>query len=243
MRGAAALVALAVLAATGCGGGGGPGTATQARRTVPAGDAPAPPARRPGHPVLIAALGDSITAGAPLWDPNPRVRARAPDELNEQSQYEYWARRRLGPNARFRNCGVFGERTDEIARRLVACTRGAQVLIVEGGVNDVAQGRPVAAAARDLRAMVRRGKALGLRVALADVLPWNNGGAAAAARIAQLNRRIAAIGRDQRVPVLLFHDAVADPAHRDRMRGDLTVDGNHPDVAGYRLLGNTVNLP
>src|SRR5205807_572765 len=150
----------------------GPGTATQARRTVPAGDAPAPPARRPGHPVLIAALGDSITAGAPLWDPNPRVRARAPDELNEQSQYEYWARRRLGPNARFRN-----------------------------------------------------------------------GGAAAAARIAQLNRRIAAIGRDQRVPVLLFHDAVADPAHRDRMRGDLTVDGNHPDVAGYRLLGNTVNLP
>jgi lysophospholipase L1-like esterase len=239
------LALLAALTAAGCGDGGGTGAAggTQARPTIPAGDAVPPPARRPTHPILIAALGVSITAGSPLWDPDPRVRAQAPDQLNDQSQYEYWAQRRLGRNARFRNCGVFGERTDQIARRLEHCARGAQVLIVQGGINDLAQGRRARAAADRLRAMVRRGKALGLRVALADVLPWNNGHPRFTARIDELNRLIARVGHDEHVPVLPFHDALADPARPGRMRAQLTVDGNHPDVAGYRLLGNAFSLP
>jgi lysophospholipase L1-like esterase len=245
VRRVVALGAVAALAAAGCGGGGGNGGAagTQATPTIPPGETPPPPARRPTRPVVIAALGDSITAGSPLWDPDPRVRAQAPDQLNDQSQYEYWARRRLGPNARFRNCGVYGERTGQIARRLDACARGAQVLIVQVGINDLAQGRTVNAAAQDLRAMVRRGRALGLRVALADVLPWNNGYPRVTPSIDQLNRLIARIGRDEKVRVLPFHDALADPSRPGGMRAQLTVDGDHPDVAGYRLLGNAVSLP
>jgi lysophospholipase L1-like esterase len=245
VRRVAALCLLVAVVATGCGGGGGNGAAagTQATPTIPAGETAPPPARRPTRPVLVAALGDSITAGAPLWDPNPRVRAQAPDQLNDQSQYEYWAQRRLGPNARFRNCGVYGERTDQIARRLNACARGAQVLIVQGGINDLAQGRAVEAAAEDLRAMVRRGRGLGLRVALADVLPWNNGYPGVTPRIDELNRLIARIGHEERVRVLPFHDALADPSHPGGMRAQLTVDGDHPNVVGYRLLGNAVSLP
>ena len=79
------------------------------------------------------------------------------------------------PGVTSQNCGVPGERTDQIAARLPACARGADALIVQGGINDIAQGRRALAAADELRAMVRRGKALGLRVGLADVLPWNNG--------------------------------------------------------------------
>lgn len=245
MRRAAARALLGALVLAGCGGGDGGGGAagTQARPTTPAGDTTPPPARRPNRPTLIAALGDSITAGSPLWDPDPRVRAQAPDQLNDQSQYEYWAQRRLGPNARFRNCGVFGERTDQIARRLDRCARGAQVLIVQGGINDIAQGRPVGAAADELRAMVRRGKGLGLRVALTDVLPWNNGHPRFTARIDELNRLIARVGRDERVPVLPFHRALTDPSRPGRMPAQLTVDGDHPDVAGYRRLGNVFSLP
>jgi len=45
--------------------------------------------------IVVAALGDSITAGSPYWDPDPEVRAQIGDELDEQSQWEYWAARRL----------------------------------------------------------------------------------------------------------------------------------------------------
>jgi lysophospholipase L1-like esterase len=194
-------------------------------------------------PVLVAALGDSITAGSPAWDPDPGIRARLGDSADPESEFEYWADLNLRGAARFRNCGVFGQRTDEIAARLDACARGARVLLLQGGINDIAQRRPVERAAQDLRAMVRRGKALGLDVLLVDVLPWNNGGRRAAREIVRLNAMIAAIGRDEHVRVLGFNAALADPRDPARMRADLTSDGDHPSVAGYRRLGRLVVLP
>ena len=50
--------------------------------------------------------------------------------------------------------------------------------------------------------MVRRGKELGLEVALADVLPWNNGHPLADEPIAELNRLIAGSAASEDVPVL-----------------------------------------
>lgn len=191
---------------------------------------------------VVAALGDSITAGSPLWDPDEGVLAQIGPAADPASQYEYWAQRRL-PEAQFRNCGVFGERTDEIAARLDGCTQGADVLIVQGGINDIAQMRPVKAAARDLSAMVARGKDLGLRVALVEVLPWNNGGATAAPRIRALNSLIATIGREEDVPVFGWYARLEDPSSPGRMKAEWTIDGNHPSVAGYRRLADTVELP
>jgi lysophospholipase L1-like esterase len=191
----------------------------------------------------VAALGDSITAGSPLWHPDPALRRARGDGVNEQSQYEYWARLRLGPNASFRNCGVFGETTAQIARRLDRCARGAQVLIVQGGINDVYRPIPVERSAANLSAMVRRGRRLGLRVALANVLPWNNGYPRYAAKIARLNALIARVGRDEHVPVLPFFQTLEDPQRPGRMRADWTIDGDHPSVPGYRRLGEVVELP
>jgi lysophospholipase L1-like esterase len=192
---------------------------------------------------IVAALGDSITAGSPLWDPSPAIRRQIGPLLDEQSQYEYWAQRLLGNYVHFRNCGVFGQRTDQIAQRLDACSAGARYLIIQGGINDIAQGRPIAAAAGDLRRMVERGRALGLKVGLAEVLPWNNGGAAAAALIRQLNASIDAIGRDEHVTVYGFFHALEDPLHPGQMAAQLTADGDHPSVAGYRILGGLISLP
>jgi lysophospholipase L1-like esterase len=191
----------------------------------------------------VAALGDSITAGSPYWDPNPGVRDRIGVAVDPDSQFPLWAEARLGKGYAVRNCGVFGERTDQIARRLGACTRGADALIVQGGINDIVQGRPVEDAAADLRAMVRRGRAQGLRVMLTDVLPWNNGDRRAARQIERLNAQIAAIARDEHVPLLRFNAALADPRRPDRMRAALTADGDHPSVAGYRRLGDLVPRP
>jgi len=185
--------------------------------------------------ILVAALGDSITAGSPGWDPDPAVRRRieAPDA---RSQYEFWAARR-DPRLEFRNCGVYGQRTDEIAGRLEECASGADVLIVQGGINDIAQGRPVARAAENLRGMARRGLELGLAVCLADVLPWNNGYPHADGPIRTLNALLAEVARAEEVSLLRFHEALEDDERPGRMREEWTSDGDHPSIEGYRRLG------
>jgi lysophospholipase L1-like esterase len=221
-----AAVALVFALAAGCGSGD--------ERSA---DGPQP---HPGRTV-VAALGDSITAGAPLWDPDPSVRSRisAPDR---RSQYGYWAQRTL-PGTSFRNCGIGGQTTAEIAARAEGCAKDADVLIVQGGVNDIAQGLPIEGAAENLRAIVRRGKQLGLRVAIVELLPWNGGYPAADRPIRALNRRIGSIGRQEGVPVIQWYELLEDPRRPGRMRPTWTNDLAHPSVEGYRRLGEAVELP
>jgi lysophospholipase L1-like esterase len=185
---------------------------------------------------VVACLGDSITAGSPLWDPDPVVRTRIGAAADERSQWEWWAAR-LDGTLDFRNHGVYGERTDQIAARLEAAAAGADVLVVQGGINDVVQKRPVEEAARNLAGMVERARRLGLSVLLVDVLPWNNGDGRTANDIARLNTLIAAIADGLDVPLLPFHDTLADPDRPHRMRDEWTDDGDHPSIEGHRLLG------
>jgi lysophospholipase L1-like esterase len=121
--------------------------------------------------------------------------------------------------------------------RLDECVRGAQLLVVQGGINDIAQRQPVEDAATNLRAMVGRGKELGLGVAIVDVLPWNNGWPDAEPEIRRLNALIAKLARDESIPLLSFHDTLEDPDRPGRMRAEWTSDGDHPSVEGYRRLG------
>src|SRR5437764_12304875 len=97
---------------------------------------------------VVAVAGDSISAGSPLWDPDPAVRAgiAAPDE---RSQWQWWASE-ADPGLEFRTTAVYGERTDQIARRLDLVLPGAHVLVVQGGINDVVQRRPIEEAAARL---------------------------------------------------------------------------------------------
>ena len=185
--------------------------------------------------MIVACLGDSITAGSPLWDPDPVVRARI-GEPDERSQWQWWAAH-TAPQLDFRNHGVYGERTDQIALRFDGAVEGAELLIVQGGINDVVQGRPVEEAARNLAGMIERGRGVGLQVAVADVLPWNNGDARAAQDIARLNQLVRALADGLSVPLLPFHDTLADPRQPHRMRDEWTDDGDHPSVEGHRLLG------
>jgi lysophospholipase L1-like esterase len=175
---------------------------------------------------LVACLGDSITEGAPYWD----SRSRSGDP---QGQWQYWAALKH-PELEFANHGIWGQRTNEILARFDEAVGGADVLLVQGGINDIAQGLPVEDAALNLREMVRRGLALGLPVAACDVLPWNNGWPGTEAPIRELNAAIAGLG----VRVLPFHDTLEDPARPGRMKAEWTnEDGDHPSIAGYRRLG------
>jgi len=168
---------------------------------------------------IVACVGDSITAGSPY--------------RHAEGRWEHWAALRH-PGLTFRIHGIWGERTDQIAARFAEAVGGAEALIVQGGINDLAQGRPLDHAAQNLEQMVGRGLELGLRVAICDVLPWNNGWPAHEAPIRELNARINMLG----VPVLPFHDTLEDPERPGRMKADwCNADGDHPSVAGYRRLG------
>jgi lysophospholipase L1-like esterase len=185
--------------------------------------------------IVVAVAGDSISAGSPLWDPDPAVRARI-SSPEERSQWQWWASQ-ADPRLEFRTSAVYGERTDEIARRLDLVLAGADVLVVQGGINDVVQRRRVEGAARNIESMLERGRAAGLALAVADVLPWNNGDAPAADDIRHLNALVREMAADAGAMLLAFHDTLADPADSSRMRDGLTDDGDHPSVEGHRLLG------
>lgn len=184
--------------------------------------------------IVVVGLGDSITAGNPGYDPDP---ARQPFEGDDpESQYLYWAAL-ADARIEFRNHGVGGERTDQILGRFQAAAAGADVLVVQGGINDVVQGRPIEKAAADIRELVRLGKEHGLGVVVADVLPWNRGWPDAEPRIRALNELLRSLAAAQGVKTLPFHDTLEDPTRPGRMREEWTADGNHPSVLGYRRLG------
>ena len=184
--------------------------------------------------IVVAALGDSITAGNPGYDPDPRRRPA--EGADPESQYLYWAAR-ADPRIEPRNHGVGGERSDELLARFEDAAAGAEVLVVQGGINDIVQKREPAQAARALAELVRRGQERGLGVVIADVLPWNRGWPAAERPIRELNALIRELAAAAGVRVLPFHDTLEDAERPGRMREELTADGNHPNVAGHRRLG------
>jgi lysophospholipase L1-like esterase len=185
--------------------------------------------------IVVSVAGDSISAGSPSWDPDPAVRARI-DSPDERSQWQWWAAR-MDERLEFRTTAVYGERTDEIARRLDLVLAGADVLVVQGGINDVVQRRPVEDAARNMEAMLERGRGAGLALAVTDVLPWNNGDERAARDIVQLNALIRELAATASATLLPFYATLADPAVPSRMAIVLTDDGDHPSIEGHRLLG------
>jgi lysophospholipase L1-like esterase len=185
---------------------------------------------------VVAALGDSITAGNPGYDPNPAVRKHLGLGHDPQSQWEYWAQRKHSV-LEFRNCGVRGERTDQIAQRFEECATGADAIVIQGGTNDLAAGIPVEAVSANLRAMVESAKKENLDVALANVIPYNDACPQSGPVIEDLNRRIGQIGRSEDVAVLHFHETLEDPRDPCRMKAEWTADGIHPSVDGYRRLG------
>jgi lysophospholipase L1-like esterase len=186
--------------------------------------------------IVVAVVGDSISAGSPLWDPDPAVRARIPAP-DERSHWQWWAAQ-ADARLEFRTTAVYGERTDQIASRLDLVLDGADVLVVQGGINDIVQERPVEFAALDIATMLQRGRRAGVVLAVTDVLPWNNGDARATEEIRSLNELI----RTLTTTLLPFHDTLADPADPTRMRDGLTDDGDHPSIEGHRLLGELAFL-
>src|SRR6185436_19069288 len=98
----------------------------------------------------IVCLGDSTTAGTPLF--KSPVEAPPAGEGDERSQFPYWLRQ-AHPDWQVLNCGVNGERTDQIAARFDRDVLAHQpdLVVLIAGVNDVYQGRGADEVTRQLK--------------------------------------------------------------------------------------------
>jgi lysophospholipase L1-like esterase len=195
-----------------------------------------PAAATPRAPVVVA-LGDSTTAGTPgFLSP---LEAPPDGRGDPKSQYAYWLMR-ARPKWKALNRGVDGERADEIRARFPRDVEAAHPrdVIVLAGVNDVYQGRALEDAEADLLWMYRRAKELGVTPVAATVLPFTRATDEQNARLARINAWIRTTAKAEKIPFCDSAAAVADP--KDPRRLKASPDGLHPDVAGYRALGEAL---
>jgi lysophospholipase L1-like esterase len=193
-------------------------------------------AAAPRGPLTAVALGDSTTAGTPAF--LSPLEAPPDGRGDPKSQYTYWLMR-ARPGWTALNRGVNGERADEIRARFARDVEvHPRAVIVLAGVNDVYQGRPLADAEADLLWMYRRAKELGIVPVAATVLPFTRATGGQNERLAALNAWIRSAARTEKIPFCDAALAVADPKDPSRLKG--SPDGLHPDVAGYRALGEAL---
>ena len=176
----------------------------------------APPA--PAAAPSIAALGDSITAGSPLWDPDPAVRAQLGSALDQHSQYEYWAAREQTRRSSSTTAASSASApTRSRAGSSLRATPGRRRRADRAGRDQRHRpGRPVDDAADEPAGDGRGRPRRRPRVAIADVLPWNNGHPAAdsRSRSSTRDRRDREAGRRAATPVPRHARGPAPPPAR-----------------------------
>jgi len=189
------------------------------------------------RPLTIVGLGDSTTAGTPgFLSP---IEAPPNGSGNPESQYAFWM---MGahPEWTVLNRGINGQTVEEIRGRLtqdVLQVRPAYAIIL-AGVNDIFGGLGAETVERHLAAMFADVLDAGIVPVAATVLPYNMATPRASGEILTLNAWIENLTKVLGIPFCDTHAAVADPTNANRLRG--TPDGLHPDVAGYRAMGEAL---
>lgn len=189
--------------------------------------------------VRIVALGDSTTAGTPgFLSP---LEHPTDGRGNRESQYAYWMMK-AHPEWAVMNRGIDGQRSEEILRRFDrdVAAEGPDYVIILAGVNDIHQGQPNAFVERNLRSLYTRALGGGMRVVAATILPYDAATPSASSAIRALNGWIRSTARGLGILFCDTHRAVGDPADPDCLAG--SPDGLHPDVTGYRRMGEALTV-
>jgi lysophospholipase L1-like esterase len=190
---------------------------------------------------VVAALGDSTTAGTPLF--KSPVEAPPHGEGDATAPFPYWLEQ-LEPSWDVRNLGVNGERTDQIRARWdrdVAPLKPAAVIIL-AGVNDVYQGRTIDHVTTELRAMYDLAAAAGIPVVAGSIVPYNTATAEQNAKMRAINDWVRAeAARDANITFADTRAAAARDDNPDLLRS--SPDELHPDVDGYRRMADALRAP
>ena len=197
----------------------------------------------------IVGLGDSTTAGTPgFLSP---LEAPPDGRGDPESQYAHWMMH-ARPDWQVLNRGINGQRSDQILTRFArdVVNEHPDYVIILAGVNDIYQRRPLDQLRGNLDTMYRL--ALDARIApvASTVLPYDlhgrgsvmdrfrGRGSPTERAIREVNAWVRATARTLGLPFCDTFAAAANPAAPDRLLS--TPDGLHPDVAGYRRMGDAL---
>ncbi|WP_263410273.1 GDSL-type esterase/lipase family protein [Terriglobus tenax] len=172
-------------------------------------------------PVQVVFLGDSIT--------------------------DYWGSHNgtWFPYSGWINRGIGGQTTQQmlLRERQDALNLQPKAIVLEGAGNDMRLGFSPEAIRDNLLSMGELAQSHGIQVYVAEMTPVCDcvrplTGLRTVERIRQLNHLLAAMCREKHWDLLRFNHPLAD--QNGLMRADLTVDGVHPNDAGYALLAPVV---
>jgi lysophospholipase L1-like esterase len=186
----------------------------------------------------VVGIGDSTTAGTPEF---LSPLESPPNGLgNVESQYAFWIVK-AHPDWLVLNRGINGERTDEILTRFGRDVIQEQpnYVIILAGVNDVYQGVPIESIKTNLLAMYQEAVKAKIVPVAATVLPYNAESESEKTAIHDLNLWISDTAKRLGIPICDTNRAVADPENPDRLRS--SPEGLHPDVPGYRAIGEALS--
>ncbi|WP_372786627.1 SGNH/GDSL hydrolase family protein [Phenylobacterium sp.] len=206
-----------------------------------------------GPAPVIVAFGDSITDG---YQSTNGANHRWPDRLAERL-----AEKQPGRPAAVVNAGIGGNRVLSDGAFLIfgqsALTRfdrdvlsvpGATHVVVLEGVNDLGMAGKTAPTAEAMiagyRQLIVRAHARGLRIIGATVLPYGGAGYYSAPGEAVRQLINTWIRTNHEFDGVIDLDAaIRDPARPERMRAELqSGDWLHPNDAGYRVMGDAIDL-
>jgi lysophospholipase L1-like esterase len=202
----------------------------------------------PSAPVVVA-FGDSITDG---FRSTSGADKRWPDRFAERL-----VAANVGKAAAVNNAGIGGNRVISEALAIFgqsALTRfdrdvlsipGATHVVVLEGVNDLGMGKPTGdQIIAGYRQLIARAHAHGLKIYGATILPYGGAGYFSAVGEGERQKINAWIRTSKGFDgVIDFDAAMRDPAKPERMKADLqSGDWLHPNDAGYRVMGDAVDL-
>lgn len=192
----------------------------------------------PGEDSLtIVALGDSTTAGTPGFR---SPREDPPEGSGDpESQYAYWILERH-PEWRVLNRGIAGERSDQILKRFESdvSAENPDIVIILAGVNDLYQGYPPEWIESELDRMYQLAAGAGIQVVACSILPYDGAGPTVLASMREVNEWIRTRSAELGLAYCDTYRAVEDPSRPGKLSG--TTDGFHPDVEGYRKIGEAI---
>ncbi len=185
----------------------------------------------------IVGLGDSTTAGTPgFLSP---LEAPPNGSGNPESQYAYWMMKSHS-DWTVLNRGINGQGSDATLARFErdVVQEHPDCVIILAGVNDVYQAVPLRLVKSNLLTIYQKALAAKLALVAATVLPYNTASAPQLKAIRDLNYWIKETANSLRVIFCDTNLAVRDPKDPNRLRS--SPDGLHPDVSGYRRMGEAL---